>query len=525
VRLVTRTIQDLYFVMTVRELLVSPAALGRALALGVLGTMLAALPPAWEAARTHPRAAMLRSVLESGLRARLPAVSGAGVALMAAGGLVLALSSSVDGSFAGLFGVIIGAALLTPAVTLLLMRFLRPAAGALFGVLGRMAATGVTAGLSRTGPAIAALTIAVSVSIGIGVMVDSFRGSLVVWLQRTLAADLYVAPVGSGGAGAALDPRAVAVLEADPAVAEVRPNRRVQVSWGDETVELLAAGVDSRLRSQFDILAGDLDRVWADFVGGDAILASEPFVHRYDVGVGDTLVLRTAAGPRGFLVGAVFRDYGSDRGMLMMSHRGYLAHWNDPALSAVALNLRSSSDAGGDGGADAAAAAEVAERLRVATAGIQALEVRPNARLRAATLQVFDRTFAITRVLRALALVVAFVGVLSALMALQLERSRELGVLRANGMTPGQVWGMVASQTGLIGAAAGLMALPLGVLLAVLMIEFVNRRSFGWTMDLAVAPGILVQGLAVAVGAALLAGLYPSWRMARTSPAEALRSE
>ena len=84
---------------------------------------------------------------------------------------------------------------------------------------------------------------------------------------------------------------------------------------------------------------------------------------------------------------------------------------------------------------------------------------------------------------------------------------------------------MVASQTGLIGVAAGIMALPLGLLVAVLMIEFVNRRSFGWSMELLVGPGVLLQGFLLALAAALLAGIYPSWRMSRTSPAEALRSE
>ena len=164
-------------------------------------------------------------------------------------------------------------------------------------------------------------------------------------------------------------------------------------------------------------------------------------------------------------------------------------------------------------------------RLRSETTGIQPLNIRSDGALRDASLEVFDRTFAITQVLRLLALIVAFVAVLSALMALQLERERELGVLRANGLTPGQVWGLVASQTGLLGVAAGLLAVPLGVLLAVLLTEFVNRRSFGWSIDLMVAPGLLLQALAIALAASLLAGVYPSWRMAKTSPAEALRSE
>lgn len=519
VRLVTRTIQDLYFVVTVRELILTPASLARALGLGILGTLAAAVPPALEAATTHPRAALLRSELEAGVRRRLPLLSAAGLLLAGAGGLVLALSSAVDASFVGLFGVIIGAALLTPVVTVALMRLLRPLAGRLFGVLGRMAATGVTAGLSRTGPAIAALTIAVAVTIGVTVMVGSFRGSLETWLERTLSADLYISPARPGSTGGAtgtdrIQAAAVAILATDPAVSEVRRYRRGDVPTESGAVDLMAIGVDSRLRSHFDYLEGDPEAFWPAFVAGRAIMVSEPFAFHRRVGAGDRITFETDRGPVTLPVAAVFRDYGSDRGMAMMSYAGYRALWDDPTVTTIALNLRPEADP-----------EAVIERLREGTAAVQALSIRANVRLREASLVVFDRTFAITQVLRLLALIVAFVGVLSALMALQLERGRELGVLRASGLTPGQVWAMVGSQTGLIGVAAGIMALPLGLLIAVLMIEFVNRRSFGWTMEIMVTPGILLQGLALAIAAALIAGVYPSWRMSRTSPAEALRSE
>jgi putative ABC transport system permease protein len=110
-------------------------------------------------------------------------------------------------------------------------------------------------------------------------------------------------------------------------------------------------------------------------------------------------------------------------------------------------------------------------------------------------------------------------------MALQLERARELGVLRANGVTPGQVWQLVTSQTGLLGLAAGLLSVPVGLALAAIMNFVINRRSFGWTIRMEVTPGVLLEALGLALIAALLAGLYPAWKMARTSPALALREE
>jgi putative ABC transport system permease protein len=150
---------------------------------------------------------------------------------------------------------------------------------------------------------------------------------------------------------------------------------------------------------------------------------------------------------------------------------------------------------------------------------------RTNDALRAASLEVFDRTFQVTSVLRLLAFIVAFVGVLSALMALELERSREFGVLRATGVTPGEVWKLVVTQTGLIGLAAGVLAVPMGIVLSVVMIFVINKRSFGWTLQMHVGPDVIVQAIALALVGALLAGVYPAWRMSRTSPALALRGE
>jgi putative ABC transport system permease protein len=127
--------------------------------------------------------------------------------------------------------------------------------------------------------------------------------------------------------------------------------------------------------------------------------------------------------------------------------------------------------------------------------------------------------------LRLLAAVIAFLGVFSALLAIQLERTRELGVLKAVGMTPAQLRGIVLGETALVGSVAGLYAVPVGTVLALLLTDVINRRSFGWSMDLTLDGGVLVSGILMALFSALLAGIYPAARMARIQPAEALRAE
>jgi putative ABC transport system permease protein len=165
------------------------------------------------------------------------------------------------------------------------------------------------------------------------------------------------------------------------------------------------------------------------------------------------------------------------------------------------------------------------EALRRAAGPDQDVLIRSNRALREGSLEVFDRTFAVTVVLRFLATVVAFVGVLSALMALGFERARELAMLRAQGFTPGQVWGLVVGQSGLMGVAAGLFAIPVGLVLALLLVFVINQRSFGWTLQLEVAPAILVQAVGLAVAAALMASLAPAHRIAHQPLPAALRDE
>jgi putative ABC transport system permease protein len=196
-----------------------------------------------------------------------------------------------------------------------------------------------------------------------------------------------------------------------------------------------------------------------------------------------------------------------------MSRNVYDRHFEDLGVTSVAAFLEP-----GAGSEDVVAA------IRGAL-GERDVVVRATATLRRQALETFDRTFAVTGALRVLAVVVAFIGVWSALMSVQLERTRELATLRALGMTPVELGGVALIETGLMGLAAGLLSLPTGLLLARVLVDIINVRSFGWSMRLQHDPGLLLQALALSVAAALLASAYPLWRLARLPVAAALRQE
>jgi putative ABC transport system permease protein len=319
-----------------------------------------------------------------------------------------------------------------------------------------------------------------------------------------------------GGARTALPLSAdVAALVAGvPGVAEVETVRLVHVPSPLGEVRLAVTDATrTRSASLYRVSEGDARETWTRVRAG-AVLVSEPFAFRHGIPArGGRVELQSDRGRRAFEVAGIYYDYATEQGTVMMAREVYERHWDDRATSSVGAYAAPGRDP-----------RAVADAVRRALAG-RALRVVENQALRREALRVFDRTFAVTEALRVLAVVVAFIGVWSALVSLQVERTRELGTLLALGLLPRQLWGLTLLETGLIGLAAGLLSLPTGVALAAILVEVINVRSFGWTMPLRLSPLVLVQALALSVGAALLAALYPVRRLQRLSVAAALRQE
>ena len=383
-------------------------------------------------------------------------------------------------------------------------------------MLGAMAARGVVTTLSRTAPAIAALVVAVSVTVGLGTMIGSFRSTLIRWLEGTLQADVYVSLPGpqASAASGTLWPELIDDLVGHPNVVGHSTYRGIDVMSAEGAYRLVALEQDPRGERAFDFIEEARGGAIEAFRAGEGALVSEPYAYRRGVGVGDSVRLSTPSGPRSVQVAGVFYDYASDQGVVMISRSLYDEWYRDPGVTSLGLFL-----------ADDAESGQVVRDLEAFVPEGRAVLIRSNDTLRSASLQVFDRTFRVTGVLRLLAFIVAFVGVVSALMAVELERAKEIGLLRTTGLTPGQLWRLVSTQTGLIGILAGVMAIPVGIVLSVVMIYVVNKRSFGWTLQMDLSAVVLGQAVAIALVSALLAGLYPAWRMSRTPPATALRSQ
>jgi putative ABC transport system permease protein len=487
----------------------------KALAGGFGTALVAALLPAWEVAGSSPQLGLRRSVLESravAISRRLVVVSA--VLAVSAGIVIMMSGRSLFAGFVALFLLLLSVAAVTPAV----LRGLARVAARITGrasPIARLAFGDIAASLSRTGVAVAALGMAVAAMIGVSIMVESFRESLRDWLGRTMRADVYVTAPGPGAdrPERRLEPDVMAALLATPGVADHSETRQVTVESPGGPISVTGLRLARSGYSTLQLAAGDVSQAWSRFARGDVIV-SEPLAWRLHLRVGDGLPLTTSSGVRNFPVAAIYREYGNDRGNVLMSLEQYRRLWHDDQVTGMGIFLE-----------PAAQPAAVIAAMRAAVGGRQGLLMRSNADIRAISMSIFERTFVITRVLYWLAAGVAAVGLISSLLAWELERSHELAIVRSIGLTPLGAAVLVEAQTGFMGLVALVAAIPAGLLTALVLTDVINRRAFGWQIDLHLTAAQFTDALLLAVAAALVAGVYPAWRTARASIAGDIREE
>jgi putative ABC transport system permease protein len=375
----------------------------------------------------------------------------------------------------------------------------------------RMAVRDLDRHLSRLGTAGAALMVALAASVGVAVMVESMRGAVGDWLDALLTADVYVASDAFVD-GAPLPSAVVAQARDLPVIDGLSTYRDRNLQLGGRRVTVISAELAPASRIGFEFVDRTASDPWAGFDAGD-VLISEPLASRLDLGAGDQIQLPTPSGDQPFRVSGVFRDFASEHGRLFIQRQTYVAHWQDRSTDTLALFGNRTTDV-----------PALLDALDAAFGGSN-LAFTAAAEIRAESMRIFDRTFQITDVLRWLSIAVAFVGVFSALMALQLERRKEYAVLRALGLTRSQVSSLIVLESLALGIVAALLAMPVGLAMAWILTAEIQLRAFGWSMPLSFFSGPYATALLNGILAGLFASLLPAWRSANQNPAPQLRED
>lgn len=514
----SQTINDHYYVTTVTQLYLSPFVLMKGVGVGIGATFIAGWAPARRAANTSACQQLQRIAQEqSALQFKRYYAYVALVLVLIGSGFFYIEASGVFGGFVTIVCLLLIAALITPSliagVTKIITRLSLP-------LPVKMALRGTGRNLSRTSVAAMALLIAVASTNGIGTMVESFRYTVSQWMQARINADIYVRPMKSSSIHQRqfVPGDIVEKLQQHEGLLGVSLFIDFPTSIAGEAVELMAAELPPSAQRGYQFLpqwpSSSEDAIWQGFYRGE-LLISEPLANKRKLAVGDNLVLDTDRGPQPFRIAAVFYDYGSEHGRLLMQRSHLLKYYDRPGVEAVGLYLS----------AEQKADATFVQTLQQELKSSEPLVIGTSERVLEIGLAIFDRTFAITNLLRALALMVALVGMFGALTVLQLEQARELATLKALGFSTGQILTQQLSQAALLGGFVGVLAIPLGMALAWLLIDVINLRAFGWSMLFQPLWTVSLQNLGFAVLVAVIASLYPTWYLTRQSSAEALRQE
>jgi putative ABC transport system permease protein len=520
VNLMALTVESLYVSSRPGPIELNAGAVAIAFLIGIGVAVAAALAPAREAMTVTPVEAMAR-----GRREYVMQTHAGRDLLFASLFAALAFGTSLAPPVGGkpLFGyvaavlLILAASFAIPASVNFITRSTSQALKQIVGVEGLLAARSLAASLRRTSVLVAALATAVAMMTSVGIMVGSFRQTVVSWMNDELPADLYIRPAGDPAADRhpTISVDLAAKIAEVPGVASVERLRAYEITYEQMPATLASVDLDQAAANQkSDFLSGrPTQEVFTELRGKNAVILSEPFAYKHRLKTGDTITLLLGESRADFRVVDITYDYASERGYILMDRATMLRYLPDPTPSNLAVFVASDANV-----------QEVRQRIQNISAENHLL-IFSDRDLRTEAIRIFDRTFAITYALETVAVIVAVMGIAGALLALVIDRRRELGLLRFLGASAGQVRKLILVEAGLVGILATLAGSILGFFLSLILVFVINKQSFGWTIHFHWPVGVLLGALTLVYFATLISGIYPALLAAKLDPLEVIHEE
>jgi putative ABC transport system permease protein len=487
------------------EVSFSPAGAVAYFLAGIVVALLGALLPALDAAHSPPARALKAGDEQTLFRRIAPWWPGVGLLVAAA---VLAQLGPVRGlpffGYAAIACLLIGSIALVPRIAELVFRRLPlPKYPPL-----RLALSQLRAAPGQAAVSLAAIVASFSLMAAMAIMVASFRQSVDDWLASVLPAELYFRTTHAGDTGI-LDPGFEARVRALPQLARADFLRSGRILLDPARPPLVLIARD-RAENAFPLLGTRHERRAAD---PPAVWVSEAVSDLYGFSPGQRLELPILGKNHAVVVAGVFRDYARQHGAVLIDRSDYIALTGDQAVNDGALWLRP-----GFALADTIAALS-------ALPGAGQIDIGEPGEIREISLRIFDRSFAVTYAMEAVAVLVGLFGLSSSLGAIVLSRRREFGVLRHLGLTRAQIRGMLAAEGGLlalVGSAAGLAA---GAAVSLVLVYVINRQSFHWSMELHPPYLLLFTSVLVLTLLAVLTAIISGREAMGMGPVRAVRED
>ena len=485
---------------------------------GVTVTFLAAGIPAWQAGRISPMEALrVRGKSREGWLIREGWKLGLGLLVLSTI-LLIANPFPYDvqfrlGSFT-VFGLFSGATLLIPASVYGWERITRPVLKWIYGASGSLGSRNVQRSRQRTTLTVAALMVGVAMVIMTRGMTESFAGDLKEWMTAYIGGDIYA------GSSVPLRSDVGQHIRSVPGVAAVAPIRYLNVDWrspeGVEQINFMALDPDAYTRVTrfvFSDPSANAEDVVRRLQQGGAVLVSSVLSEKYGIQPGDVIQIKTRSGYRPFEVAAVVVDFYNQGLVVQGSWNDMRRHFRIKEASIFLIKV-----------ADGQSIETVQERIDDLYGKRYHLILLSNTSIREQAMNLMDQAFSMFDVMALIAIVVGSLGVVNTLTMSVIERTQEIGMLRAIGMTRPQVIRMVLAEAGLMGVIGGVLGVCTGIVLA--RILFIGMTSMsGYDLNFVLPPEGVAVSLIAAIIISQLAAVFPSRRAARVKILEAVHYE
>ncbi len=466
------------------------------LGMSLIGAFAAAAQSIWKAARLPVLAPARPEAWQAAHRRDLTRQGGLAILLLGVAVVTLLLGRGLASGFILMGSVLTGTALLLPVLASNILHWMEARQAT---PLSRWIWADTRQQLRGLTLSLMALLLALSVNIGVGTMVDGFRKTFLGWLDQRLAAELYVtAPDTATGLG--LKAFAGSLPEVDAVLPIWSSDVRID-AW---PVTVFGFEDHVTYRDNWPMLQTSRG-MWDKVRDGQFALVSEQFARRFNVEPGDPLTLPSPSGGWTAEIAGVFSDYGNPTGAVMINATTLTENWSDLDQRRFALRV----------------APECITTVRdlLIKEGLPERSIVDQSRVKAASREIFETTFAVTLALNALTLVVAGIALFTSLLTLSNLRLPQLAPLWALGMTRRQLgWIELGRMLGLALFTA-LFAIPLGLILATILTKVINVEAFGWELPVFLFPLQWISLIGLALLTALVASLWPILRLQRTPPA------
>ena len=359
------------------------------------------------------------------------------------------------------------------------------------------------ASMSYRGVATMAFMLAMAANIGVETMVGSFRDTTDKWLSQRLAADLYIYPNNSAAA------RMSGWLSKQPEVDSVWWRWEKEVNSNKGVLQVVSTGASEGELDSLTVKLG-IPNYWYHLHHSKGVMISESMALKLGIRPGDSIDLSGKLG-KGWQVVGVYYDYGNPYNQVLLSHRNWLYAFAGGGTVALGAVLKDGVNSVG------------LKRRMESVFRLNSERIFDNSHIHKQAMRVFDRTFSIADTLGNITLIIAVFGIFFATVAGEVSRQRHVSLLRCLGMSGKELVVMGGLQLFVFGAISILIALPLGLALANLVVDIVIKQSFGWTLELQLIPEEYLHTSLMAMGSLMLAGALPVLRMIRNTPMKSLR--